>query len=139
MFGQSIEWDSAGDLLHAVRTGQAAATNVFPRRRGLGLPRRPPCRGRGVRRSDGRQASVQIADILAAYDFSDRRRIVDIGGGEGHRGLFWPDDRRWFAATDVDSWSVYVGGDDAFTGQLAVSVPTECEFVELDRSLKSKD
>ena len=24
--------------------------------------------------------------------------------------LFWPDDRRWFIATDVDFWSLYIGG-----------------------------
>jgi hypothetical protein len=53
--------------------------------------------------------------------------------------LFWPDDRRWFAATDVDFWSVYVGGDDDFLGQLATSVPTECEVVDLDRRLEVED
>ena len=31
MFGQSIQWQSAGDLGHAVRTGEAVATRIFPR------------------------------------------------------------------------------------------------------------
>ena len=29
------------------------------------------------------KASVQIADILAGHDFSQYRRIVDVGGGTG--------------------------------------------------------
>ncbi len=43
--------------------------------------------------------------------------------------LFWPDDRRWFAATDVDFWSLYVGGDPAFVDDLAREASTECEPV----------
>lgn len=27
--------------------------------------------------------------------------------------LWWPDDRRWFVATDVDCWQTYVGADAA--------------------------
>ena len=53
--------------------------------------------------------------------------------------LFWPDDRRWFVATDVDFWSVYVGGDDDLVAELAGAVPTECELVDLDRPLPIED
>ena len=53
--------------------------------------------------------------------------------------LFWPDDRRWFAGTDVDFWSVYVGGDDDFIAELASRVPTESEIVELARQLEIED
>ena len=40
---------------------------------------------------------------------------------EGWRNpdLFWPDDRSWFAATDVDFWSLYVGGSETLTNELA--------------------
>ncbi len=49
--------------------------------------------------------------------------------------LFWPDDRSWFAATDVDFWSLYVGGSTAFTSELATNVSTPCEFVDNDDRL----
>ncbi len=53
--------------------------------------------------------------------------------------LFWPDDRRWFVATDVDLWSLYIGGDDDFIADLSDSVPTSTEVVTLDRQLESED
>jgi hypothetical protein len=49
--------------------------------------------------------------------------------------LFWPDDRAWFAATDVDFWSLYVGGSSAFTSDLATRSPTQHEFVDHDDGL----
>ena len=56
---------------------------------------------------------------------------------EGWRNpdLFWPNDRSWFAATDVDFWSLYVGGSKAFTSQLATYASTPCEFVDNDDHL----
>jgi len=53
--------------------------------------------------------------------------------------LFWPDDRRWFVATDIDFWSLYIGGDDDFVAELARSVPTRTEIVTLDRQLEIED
>ena len=53
--------------------------------------------------------------------------------------LFWPEDRRWFVATDVDFWSVYVGGDEDFIADLAGHAPTESEIVDLDRQLEIED
>jgi hypothetical protein len=53
--------------------------------------------------------------------------------------LFWPADRRWFAATDVDFWSVYVGGDDDHLAELALAMPTESEIVDLERRLEVED
>lgn len=49
--------------------------------------------------------------------------------------LFWPDDRSWFAATDVDFWSLYVGGSAAFTHELSRSIPTPWESVVRDEPL----
>ena len=37
--------------------------------------------------------------------------------------LFWPDDRRWFVATDVDFWSLYIGGHNDFIAELAEQPP----------------
>lgn len=53
--------------------------------------------------------------------------------------LFWPDDRRWFVATDVDFWSLYVGGDGDFIADLSNSVPTRAEIVTLSRQLEIED
>lgn len=53
--------------------------------------------------------------------------------------LLWPDDRRWFVATDVDFWSLYVGGSLSFTGEIANSASTPCEPVELDLPLEAED
>ena len=44
--------------------------------------------------------------------------------------LFWPDDRSWFAATDVDFWSLYVAGRSGFTRELARSATTSTEIVD---------
>lgn len=53
--------------------------------------------------------------------------------------LFWPDDRSWFVATDVDFWSLYVGGAEAFIAEPASSVPTRAELVTLDRRFEIED
>ena len=61
------------------------------------------------------------------------------GGNWRNPDLFWPDDRRWFVATDVDFWSLYVGGDGTFITELARSVPTHSEPVALDHHLEIED
>lgn len=53
--------------------------------------------------------------------------------------LFWPDDRRWFVAADVDFWSLYVGGSGRFVDELAGSLPTLSTPVELDLPLEIED
>lgn len=44
--------------------------------------------------------------------------------------LFWPDDYSWFAATDVDFWSLYVGGSTELTNELSRRVNTPWEVAE---------
>ena len=53
--------------------------------------------------------------------------------------LYWPDDRQWFVGTDVDFWSLYIGGDGDFIEELASSVPTSAEIVTPDLQLESED
>ena len=62
-------------------------------------------------------------------------------GVDGWRNpdLIWPDDRRWFVATDVDFWSLYIGGDDDFITELRSNVPTRSEIVTLDSRLEIED
>jgi hypothetical protein len=56
-----------------------------------------------------------------------------------HPDLWWPDDRRWFVATDVDFWSLYIGGSRDLITELARRVPTVAELVTLDRELEVED
>lgn len=54
--------------------------------------------------------------------------------------LMWPDDQAWFVASDVDFWSLYVGGSAAFIDDLVASLPVgSSERVTLDRELVSED
>lgn len=53
--------------------------------------------------------------------------------------LFWPDDRRWFAATDVDIWSLYIGGEADFVESIAELSPTPTERVDADIVLPAED
>ena len=54
--------------------------------------------------------------------------------------LMWPDDRAWFVASDVDFWSLYVGGSVSFIDDLAASLPAgTTERVTLERELVSED
>ena len=47
--------------------------------------------------------------------------------------LFWPDDRRWFVGSDVDFWSLYVGGDHALISALHGRSSLASEYVQLDQ------
>ena len=63
-------------------------------------------------------------------------------GNEGewrNPDLVWPDDRSWFVATDVDFWSLYIGGDKEFINELAASAPTQTEIVAFDYELEIED
>ncbi|MDJ0767168.1 MAG: hypothetical protein QNJ12_00185 [Ilumatobacter sp.] len=53
--------------------------------------------------------------------------------------LFWPDDRRWFVATDVDFWSLYIGGDHHLISEVARRVATPSELVLPDHQLVAED
>jgi hypothetical protein len=56
-----------------------------------------------------------------------------------HPDLIWPDDRRWFVATDIDIWSLYVGGDHDFIAELSRIVPTLSELAAFDLRLAEED
>lgn len=53
--------------------------------------------------------------------------------------LFWPDDRSWHVATDVDFWSLYVAGSERFVSAIVDAVPTNAVDVALDDSLVAED
>lgn len=76
--------------------------------------------------------------VDAALELRDPARI---GAPDGwrHPDLWWPDDRGWFVATDVDFWSLYVAGDAAFVGDIRAAVPTATEEVERRSPLVVED
>lgn len=43
--------------------------------------------------------------------------------------LWWPDDRSWFVATDVDCWALYVGGSVGFVAEIEAEAGTTVETV----------
>lgn len=66
---------------------------------------------------------------------------IDEPGGRGMSSsfrppdLWWPEDRAWFVATDVDFWSNFVGGSVELAEALAEAVPTSAHEVTLDDRL----
>jgi hypothetical protein len=83
MFGLPIFWATFARMEHAVRTGQPAATQVFPEGFWDYLAQRPD-EGRVFNAAMAAKAQGAVAGILSAYDFSRFERIGDIGGGSGH-------------------------------------------------------
>jgi hypothetical protein len=102
-----------------------------------------------------RERNARIGPALAdvpRFDLPDRSYYLTYGPlsattelrypddvGWRNPDLFWPNDRSWFAATDVDFWSLYVGGSRAFTSDLATRSPTLSEFVDNDDRLPTED
>ena len=82
MMGGEGVWRSWGEVLHAVRTGEAAFEHVF------GMPlfdyyaANPAAARVGAAGLSARSATENAA-IVAAYDFTAADNVMDIGGGEG--------------------------------------------------------
>jgi hypothetical protein len=76
-FGQA--W---GSLLHSVRTGQTAFEHVF------GAPffdyfAQHPAESEAFNQTMASLSATIAADVVARYDFSGMRKVVDVGGGHG--------------------------------------------------------
>ena len=80
-------------------------------------------------------STVFVVSFLSATLLPLGSEAVVFGLLKLNPDLFWPTDRSWFAATDVDFWSLYVGGSTAFTSELATYASTPCEFVDNDDHL----
>lgn len=106
-------------------------------------------------RAEDRRRNAEIRSALAAMPRFERPHrayyllegsvaavsTLRYPGVDGWRNpdLFWPDDRRWLVATDVDFWSLYVGGDGDFLDELAREVPTRAAEVPRDAPLESEN
>lgn len=84
MFAQPVQWQSAAELMYSARTGEAAVTRAFPDGGFWGYFAANPEDEAVFGQAMAAKSAVQISDLLATHDFSRYRRIVDVGGGEGH-------------------------------------------------------
>lgn len=83
MFGLPLFWRPAEELLHAVRTGEAAAPRAFPG--GFwGYLQDNPEAARVFDAAMEAKSRAPIGAILRGHDFSRYRTVADIGGGQGH-------------------------------------------------------
>lgn len=82
MFGGERAWKSWGELLHSVRTGESGTRRVY----GVGSfeylavdPAQAEIFNAAMAENTGRITEL----LVSAYDFSQFRSIVDVGGGDG--------------------------------------------------------
>jgi hypothetical protein len=82
LFGGPLVWQSWGDLLTTVRTGQAALHRVF-KTDSFAYFADHPEEAAVFDEAMGSFTAMISGAVAAAYDFSPMRSIVDVGGGEG--------------------------------------------------------
>jgi len=83
MMGLPVMLRSFDDLVHSVRAGRPSIELSDPD--GLwGYLREAPRERAVFSQAMTAKAAGETAGVLAAYDFSSARRIVDVGGGRGH-------------------------------------------------------
>ena len=83
MFGLSPFWATFGEMEQSVRTGRPAGENVIAGGLWAYFAEHPEASAI-FNATMETKAQVQIAAVLAAYDFSEFKVIGDIGGGRGH-------------------------------------------------------
>ena len=82
MSGEEWNWGAWGDLLHSVKTGEAAFAHAF----GVGLFEylaAHPEEGEIFNDAMTSGTRETIEAFLAVYDFSNVKTVVDVGGGHG--------------------------------------------------------
>lgn len=82
LFGDHPTWDAWGELLYSVRTGESAFQKVHGLLPFEFLARNAPASAYFNEAMTGMSAQ-EIADVHAAFDFSDIETLVDVGGGHG--------------------------------------------------------
>lgn len=80
--GEEWMWRPWGSLLHSIQTGETAFNHLYGKGTFDWFPEHPAA----ARLFDELQSEVTlmgVAAVVAAYDFSAARQVVDVGGGEG--------------------------------------------------------
>jgi len=83
MSGEQWVWHSVGAMLHCVQTGRSGFEHAFGDRSPFEFYKKNPEAGRISMEGLTSRSASENAAVLAAYDFGDAKRIVDVGGGEG--------------------------------------------------------
>jgi hypothetical protein len=81
--GAQPHWHGWGELLHSVKTGQPAFEHVH----GMGFfdyCLANPEFGAHFNGAMTGMSAMAVGAVLAAYDFSGIRKLIDVGGGHGH-------------------------------------------------------
>jgi O-methyltransferase domain len=127
MMGSDFMWRPWGDLRETIVTGQPAFDRVFGAR-GWDYLATHPDDAAIFNAAMTSLSSVQLSDILAAYDFSRFERIVDVGGGQGLllHGILSANPRVQGVLTDQPS--VVAGTTALRSGPIA----NRCEVVGID-------
>jgi hypothetical protein len=127
MLGSEFIWKPWGDLLQTIVTGQPAVNRVLGATTFDYLAAHPDDAAI-VNAAMTSASSMQLSDILAAYDFSRFERIVDVGGGQGLLlyGILSACPR--VCGILADQPSVVAGATALRTGALA----DRCEVVGID-------
>jgi hypothetical protein len=82
LFASPLEWQSWGDLLTTVRTGEPALHRVFGMDSFEYFADHPE-EGAVFDEAMGSFTAMAALAVAAAYDFSSMRTLIDVGGGEG--------------------------------------------------------
>jgi hypothetical protein len=82
LYGDELIWNAYGQLTHAIKTGEPAFDHVYGQPFYDYLSQHPAPAALFHEAMTG-FSEQEAAAILAAYDFSTVRSIVDIGGGQG--------------------------------------------------------
>ena len=77
IFSHESTYERVGKIIDSVRTGEPVISDYF------GQLRANPEQQAIFLAGSGNKSRIETAAIIAAYDFSQCRRIVDIGGGNG--------------------------------------------------------
>ena len=83
LFGGPMVWQSWGDLLTTVRTGETGARTACSGRTRSGTSTTIPEEAAVFDEAMGSFTAMTAIAVAAAYDFSSMRKLVDVGGGAG--------------------------------------------------------
>jgi hypothetical protein len=94
MFGLPFFWRTFEDLTDTLRTGEPAASRVYPNGLWAWFAENPDASA-VFDEAMRAKSFAQVAGVVEAYDFSRFERVADIGGGRGHllQAILekWPD------------------------------------------------
>ncbi len=82
MMGEHWVWQSVGEMLHSVRTGESGFEQVFGSRTFDYYAEHPHAARFAVEGMTSRSTAENLA-IVGAYDFSGISTIIDVAGGQG--------------------------------------------------------